>query len=347
MAALDADPKQGVKESAASDMSLEMNARTTQCHILLLAAFVASACATSPAARSGGDSTGSGGDGIDTTTTGGAGSAIGLGGDLGIASDGGVTEEPQTCEEAANSRSYVGCEFWPTITANPVWAEFDPAVIVANGGTQDANLVVDGPASFHQEVVVKPGALQTILLKWVLPLKGPEFDVPATSNGRLTASTRLDKGSYKLTSSVPVTAWQFNPLQYTKPGSACPRVPGLTECRSASVDASILLPTTAMTGNYRVFTYSGTNEGPTWGSVPGGIAITATKDGTNVKVELAKKCGYEIHDVPTPGGCVAAGTGVEAKNGGDLYTFTMNAGDVVELAATWAAEQQMRNGDLS
>src|SRR6188508_1891023 len=39
---------------------------------------------------------------------------------------------PKTCAEAANARTYVGCEFWPTVTANPVWVEFDPVVVVAN-----------------------------------------------------------------------------------------------------------------------------------------------------------------------------------------------------------------------
>jgi hypothetical protein len=154
---------------------LEMKARPTECHILLLAALAAGACATSPSERAGGPDgpTGSGGDGI-INTTGGGGTLIGLGGGF-VGGDGGVTEEPQTCDEAANSHSYVGCEFWPTVTANPVYVEFDPAVVVANGGSQDATVTVDGPAAFHQEVVVKSGGLQTILLKWVPGLKGPEF----------------------------------------------------------------------------------------------------------------------------------------------------------------------------
>src|SRR5260221_11775869 len=139
-----------------------MNARTTECHILLLAAaFAAAACATSPAGQRPGDTggpTGSGGDGIDNLT-GGAGSLIGLGGGFMGSGDGGVTEEPQTCDEAANSHSYVGCEFWPTITANPVYVDFDPAVIVPNGGNQDPVVTVDGPAAYHQQVIVRAGGL--------------------------------------------------------------------------------------------------------------------------------------------------------------------------------------------
>lgn len=32
--------------------------------------------------------------------------------------------------------TYVGCDFWPTITANPVYVEFEPAVVIANGSSE-------------------------------------------------------------------------------------------------------------------------------------------------------------------------------------------------------------------
>ena len=255
----------------------------------------------------------------------------------------------QTCAEAAMIGSYVGCDFWPTIVANPVWVEFDPAVVIANGSMADAKITIDGPSAFHQEVTVAAGSLQTVLLKWVMGLKGPEFDVPATSNGRLVSSARVDAGAYHMTSTVPVTTWQFNPLQYTKPGSACTRIPGITECRSSTVDASLLLPSTAMTKNYRVFGYSGHNEGPTWGSVPSGAAITATADNTTVTVQLGPKCGAEIYEEPTLGPCIADGiTGVgPTKNASDIITLQMNAGDVVEMVGAWAKDQLTMNADLS
>src|SRR5258706_744128 len=204
--------------------------------------------------------TGGAGGGIGPTGTGTAGGIIGAtGGSIigtGNPPANGEDVNPKTCTEAASAHTYVGCEFWPTVTANPVYVEFDPAVVVTNGQTEDAKVVIDGPNAFHQEVTIKPGELQTILLKWVMGLKGPEFALANTATGRLTSSARVDKGAYRMTSSVPVTAWQFNPLQYRKPATACPRVmfgAGATECRSSTVDASLLLPTTAMTGNYRVF----------------------------------------------------------------------------------------------
>ena len=48
-----------------------------------------------------------------------------------ILSNGGYSG-PTTCAQAAMTRSYVGCDYWPTVTTNPVWSIFDFAVVVAN-----------------------------------------------------------------------------------------------------------------------------------------------------------------------------------------------------------------------
>lgn len=258
---------------------------------------------------------------------------------------------PETCEAAALGKTYVGCDFWPTITANPVWQEFEPAVVVANGTKTDATVTITGPDGFNQTVTVKAGGLETVMLKWVMGLKGPEFSLTNTSGGRMNASSRVDKGAYHMVSSVPVTAWQFNPLKYVLDADKCTRIPGGNMgCRSATNDASLLIPSTAMTDSYRVFGYSSKNEGTDWGTVPGGVTITATTDGTEVQVQLGPKCGVEVYPTTDLGTCVAAGpagSGIDAKMPGDIYTFSMNAGDVVELVGAWAKDPQTRNADMS
>ena len=252
----------------------------------------------------------------------GTGGNLALGGDIATGASGpGETADPESCDEAAKGHTYVGCDFWPTITANPVYQEFEPAVVVANATTKEATVTVDGPAGFHQVVTVAAGKLETVMLKWVMELKGPEFSLANTSGGRLSASARVDKGAYHLTSSVPVTAWQFNPLKYQIPAGGCSRV-AAGGCRSATNDASLLIPSTAMTESYRVFGYSSKNEGTDWGTVPGGITITATTDGTQVQVQLGPKCGVEIYPTTDLGTCVAAGpagSGIDAKMPGDSY----------------------------
>jgi len=286
------------------------------------------------------------GSGLNLGGSTGIGSSLNLGGDgQEIDSDGGL---PATCEEAGGIHSYVGCDFWPTVVANPVWAVFDPAVVVANGGMVEAKVVITGPNAFHQEVTVAPGGLQTVLLKWVTDLKGPEFSTTNTSGGRMKNSARVDKGAYHMTSTVPITAWQFNPLQYTKP--ACPGITGgESGCRSASVDASLLLPSSAMTGNYRIFGYSSKNEGEQWGSVPGGAAITATADNTVVTVQLGPKCGAELWPTAELGVCVSASIapGIAEQKAKDIVEYKMNAGDVIELVGAWAKDPQTKNADLS
>lgn len=281
----------------------------------------------------------------------GLGGSLALGGMVGTGATGPDNGMPETCDDAALGHTYVGCDFWPTLTANPVWQEFEPAVVVANGTTTDATVTIDGPAGFHQVATIKAGGLETVMLKWVMELKGPEFSLTNTSGGRLTASSRVNGGAYHMTSSVPVTAWQFNPLKYKLDGAACARIPGASAgCKSATNDASLLIPSTAMTENYRVFGYSSKNEGMDWGTVPGGISITATKDGTEVQVQLGPKCGVEIFPTTMLGTCVAAGpagSGIDAKMPGDSYTLTMNQGDVVQLVGAWAKDPQTRNADMS
>ena len=69
---------------------------------------------------------------------------------------------PETCEAAALGKTYVGCDFWPTIAANPVWQEFEPAVVVANGTKTDATVTITGPDGFNQTVTVKAGGLENV-----------------------------------------------------------------------------------------------------------------------------------------------------------------------------------------
>jgi hypothetical protein len=314
-----------------------------------LVSYLSACSGDTPQSRQNG---GSGGGVSITTTNGSVGPGPGAGGAIIGSGAGGSSgnqsnEEPATCDQAAAARAYVGCDFWPTIVANPVYVDFDPAVVVANGGMNPAKVTVDGPSAFHQEVTVAPGALQTILLKWVLDLKGPEFSVTNTSGGRLDHSVRVNQGAYHMVSDVPVTAWVYNPIEYTKP---CHAQPNGSDCRSASNDASLLLPTTAMTPNYRVFSYSSRQDGSaatSFSSVPSGVAITATQDGTSVAMQFGKDCGAETNNPPMMDPCLAAGPGIASKNSGEIYDFDMNAGDVIELVGQWGANYGLKNGDLS
>jgi hypothetical protein len=318
----------------------------------LLALLVGSGCSASGGNDGAGEGSGNQASG-STSSAGGDQPVLNTGGNLalgGMPGTGamGPVGEPLSCDEAALAHTYVGCDFWPTIVANPVWQEFEPAVVMANANDMPVTVTIDGPAGFHQEVIIAPKGLETVMLKWVEALKGPEFLLTNTSEGRLDASSRADKGAYHLVSTLPITAWQFNPLKYELPAGSCDRIPaGAMGCRSATNDASLLIPSTAMTETYRVFGYSSKHEGTLWGTVPGGIAITATKDATTVQVQLGPKCGVEIFPTTMLGTCVSPGSGVMAGMPGEVQTYTMNAGDVVQLVGAWAKDPQTKNADLS
>ncbi|MEM7152064.1 MAG: IgGFc-binding protein [Myxococcota bacterium] len=244
---------------------------------------------------------------------------------LDVGPGGGGTDpgvDPQTCAEAAIHHTYVGCDFWPTVTYNPVLTNFSFTAAVANGGDEPAEITVERDGVEVATATVAPGSLEKIPLQWVEGLKGPQFNAQTTGD-RPNSSIRVDGGAYHLTSSVPVTVWQFNPLEYTDEVANCSLVQQIglgSSCLSVSNDAALLIPSTAMTGNYRIFlkdSVKGTTGG--FDDAPGGAAITATQDGTTVTVHLAEQAQF------------AAGTGVAAVDPGGTAVFEMDAGDVVQL----------------
>jgi hypothetical protein len=81
-------------------------------------------------------------------------------------------------------------------------------------------------------------------------------------------------------------------------------------------------------------------------SASSGVAITATQANTLVKLELPAGCGAGTFSGPA-GGCVAAGTGVTAADGGTTAEYNLNAGDVLQLVGVFAAGDSLIHADLS
>ena len=78
-----------------------------------------------------------------------------------------------------------------------------------------------------------------------------------------------------------------------------------TDCDSYSNDASLLLPSTAMTGTYRIMGAAGWSFFPGQDLMPPYFVVTGTADGTKVEVTLASK-----------GKVVGGGTITETAGGG-------------------------------
>jgi IgGFc binding protein len=237
-----------------------------------------------------------------------------------------------TCADAATSHSYAGCDFWPTVTLNPVWSIFDFAAIVANVGSQPASVTVTGSAGQVASATVAPHGLAKLYLPWVAALKGPDFDT-CSNNMPTPASIFAAKSAFHLTSTQPVIVNQFNALEFRGQGGASEKLwstcPGVQDCSDATTgssfplgcfsfsnDASILLPSSALTGNYRVMTL------PPGSGSQGFFAITGTQDLTSVSITLSASAS------------VLAGTPLSAGGPGDVIQVSLNAGDVVEVVGT-------------
>ncbi|MBI5515545.1 MAG: IgGFc-binding protein [Deltaproteobacteria bacterium] len=139
--------------------------------------------------------------------------------------------------------SYLGCEYWATPTANSgLDYRFAFAVVLANPGRSEAHLTVTGGRLGSAVTrTVAPGAVERVELPWIDILKGSSPACHPLPLG-LECQARsaygqpaMRAGAYRITSDVPLAAYQFNPLEYrTGMGS------GLTF--SFSADASLLLP---------------------------------------------------------------------------------------------------------
>jgi hypothetical protein len=189
----------------------------------------------------------------------------------------------QTCEEAAAARSYVGCDYWPTVTGNLVIEDYHFAVAIANVADAPANVRIEGGAlDAAVELTVPPGAAATQHLPWVPALKAPTGGfVPG--------------GAYHLTSDVPVTVYQFNPLEYTLPEAPH---------NSFSNDASLLFPSTAWGTAHVVAAWrdSGDHLPDTHGH-PSLFAVTAAAPTTvTIGAETFELAAGDVLEVATPTG---------------------------------------------
>ena len=233
---------------------------------------------------------------------------------LGLVCDASARACTGVCSDASLGASYIGCEYYPTITGNSVYKEFDFAVSVSNATSEPAVITIDGGALDKPRIFeVAPRSVGIQKLPWVPLLKACMNQSTSpfkTDCGSIEQPAALVKsGAYRLRSTRPVSAYQFNPLDYwrTKPAMY-----------SYTADASLLLPKNALTGEYISASW------PAWLGKddylqPGLVAVTATEDGTRVTV--------------TTRAPVAEGNGAPAFVAGVPKTVTLDRGDVLELFA--------------
>ncbi len=215
------------------------------------------------------------------------------------------------CSPQVLGKSYLGCDFYPTVTQQLDSYNVPPAnvfaVAVSNPTGTPTDVLVTQGAQTIATATVGANSLQIIKLPWVNALTkgtGPSAVVP--------------NGAYRLRTKAPVTVYQYNPLEAT-----------------VSNDASLLLPATAWTGNYVVAAW------PHWLSYPGWYAVTAREDATTV-VLAPSATGMKVQ---AGGGVTATGTGTVKLNRGDvLQVMTSAGGDLTGTLVTADKPVQVLGG---
>lgn len=162
-----------------------------------------------------------------------------------------------SCLASLKDPSYMGCEYWsvdlpqyndPT-TAGP---EIPHSVVVSNVSENVSTVTIEtrSTATPPAAVDVPPGEVRTI--------EFPRLDVDQTTRSF---------NSFRILSTEPIIAYQFNPLN---------------NVNLYSNDASLLLPANAIGNQYYVMTWPGGGEDPFFGMQPqtAWFTVVAVRDGT-------------------------------------------------------------------
>jgi len=191
----------------------------------------------------------------------------------------------QECAAAINEKSYIGCEYWGVTLTNMQLdrSAFHYAVAVANDGAQAAWVnVYDGPGGSVDNDYQVPAGEMIIIED--LPWKNGIANPGGTSS---FATRKVANAAYHITSDLPVTVYQFNPLHY-QAGSNY----------SYTNDASLLLPAHVYRGEYVAVTRAPTKVKPILGAgttLPGFFAIVGPKNGP-VYVDITAAAHTEPSD---------------------------------------------------
>ncbi len=181
------------------------------------------------------------------------------------------------CAPQSLGLSYIGCDYYPTVTPQHDGYHDSEvfAVAVANTTGSAATVTITRGDQMIDQVQVAANSVQVITAPWIDTLTdgyGP--------------SKHVVDGAYRLRSDQPVTVYQYNPLTPT-----------------STNDASLLLPVNTWGSDYVVASYNTWHFGNN--GYPGFYAVVARHDDTEVTL------------APSPtGGAVLAGAGVAADGTG-------------------------------
>jgi hypothetical protein len=244
------------------------------------------------------------------------------------------------CAAAEQAQSYIGCDYWAVATRNSQLAfdsqtpdglcqPFPFAVVVANPQGVPARVTVHSPGLEPETHTIEPSGVETIFLPCSLELKGEPFEP-----GEEAMSVRSTEAAHHIVSDVPVTVYQFNPLEFESEWTVDDPAEGIDagdSVYSHTNDASLLLPTHSLTGNYVVMAQPtllhqvnprDEQQDVVRRSGPGFVAITGVES-EPVEVELTASA----FTMPTRDGSIPA------LSPGETHTLTLAPGEVVQIVS--------------
>ncbi len=213
------------------------------------------------------------------------------------------------CAAADRLTSNVGCEFWAVdldqendFSNNAAAAPW--GLVLSNAGDAPAEVLIEqndaAPGAtprigLFKRVIIAPGSLETV----EMPAREVDGSVLGKNEG---PGTMLSSNAFRVTSTQPIIAYQFNALR-----------------SQYSNDASLLLPTGSLGSVYRVLSWPSGKPISVFGSPidRGYVTIVGTRAGTEVSVTVA--------NATLAGGSVAA-----AVKGG-VIKATLGPFDVLNL----------------
>lgn len=230
------------------------------------------------------------------------------------------------CERAQLQRSYVGCEFFAADLDNAALDDTNDAsrqqfaVVVSNPNTAPVDVSVEinhaEPGETPDTEVVASAAVPAGDLE-VFELPRRELDGSSADGLNDGTHTALSSNAFRITSSLPITAYQFNPL---------------ANVDVFSNDASLLLPTSAWDERYTAVAWPqtiGDSENPDQDFDPTSrtedlrsfMTILAVEPDTHVEVRLGKDV---VKVVGQPGV-------IESRGPDETIEATLGAFDVLNL----------------
>lgn len=217
-----------------------------------------------------------------------------------------------TCAEAAQASAHFGCDFWPTPTVN---SDIDP-VFDNNFG-----VLVHNPNSVAALATITRGGAQ-VAQATVAAGHSHSFELPLDTGLKQAAtageSLQVLDAAYHLTTDVPVTAYQANPLDFLI-NQQCVNNTN-NPCNSYSNDGALLLPSHGLGTEHLVMsrqTFGVSSNGFGFSFIPGFFAVVGTTPGTTVTITFSAS--------------TQAGPGLPAYSPNVPVSFTLAAGEVLQF----------------